>query len=40
MRRGDDDVRGYKPWAVDLDSAERLWVLSELTLGEKFAESR
>jgi NAD(P)-dependent dehydrogenase (short-subunit alcohol dehydrogenase family) len=40
MRRGDDDVRGYKPWAVDLDSAERLWVLSELTLGEKFPESR
>lgn len=38
MRRGDDDVRGYKPWAVDLDAAERLWVLSELTLGEKFPE--
>ncbi len=30
-------VGGYKPWAVDLDSAERLWSLSEELLGERFA---
>jgi NAD(P)-dependent dehydrogenase (short-subunit alcohol dehydrogenase family) len=35
LRRSDEDVRGYKPWAVDASAAERLWVLSEMTLGEK-----
>jgi len=36
MRHGDDATHGYMPWAVDLDAAERLWALSEMTLGEKF----
>jgi NAD(P)-dependent dehydrogenase (short-subunit alcohol dehydrogenase family) len=35
LRRSDQDVRGYMPWAVDLSAAERLWVLSAMTLGER-----
>ena len=36
MRTEPGDTRGYMPWAVDLDSAERLWSLSEELLGERF----
>jgi len=35
-RRSERDVRGYMPWAVDRCAAERLWALSETTLGEEF----
>ena len=37
MNSDEASVGGYKPWAVDLDSAERLWSLSEELLGERFA---
>ncbi len=37
MNTDDASIGGYKPWAVDLDSAERLWALSEELLGERFA---
>ena len=32
----DASIGGYKAWAVDIDSAERLWSLSEELLGEQF----
>jgi NAD(P)-dependent dehydrogenase (short-subunit alcohol dehydrogenase family) len=36
LRTGDDAVEGYRPWAVDPEAAERLWQLSEGTLGQRF----
>ena len=33
-RTGDDDPGGYEPYARDPDSAERLWRVSEETVGE------
>jgi len=41
-RTGEDDPGGYAPWARDPDSADRLWLVSEETLGESFpiAEAR
>ncbi|MDJ0851538.1 MAG: SDR family NAD(P)-dependent oxidoreductase [Myxococcota bacterium] len=36
LNTDDASIGGYKAWAVDIDSAERLWSLSEELLGEQF----